>query len=84
MKKEMMKEGRNEVMYVCCGYCCLVAKSCPTPLQPHELQPSSLLCPWDFPGENTRVGCHFLLQGIFLTQGSNPVSPILAGRFFTT
>ena len=30
-----------------------------------------LLCPWDFPGKNTGVGCHFLLQGIFLTQGSN-------------
>ena len=31
-----------------------------------------LLCPWDFPGKNTRVGCGFLLQGIFLTQRSNP------------
>ena len=30
-----------------------------------------LLCPWNFPGKNTEVGCHFLLQGIFLTQGSN-------------
>ena len=29
------------------------------------------LCPWNFPGKNTGVGCHFLLQGIFLTQGSN-------------
>ena len=28
--------------------------------------------PWHFPGKNTRVGCHFLLQAIFLTQGSNP------------
>ena len=27
---------------------------------------------WDFPGKNTRVGFHFLLQGIFLTKGSNP------------
>ena len=27
---------------------------------------------WDFPVKNTGVGCHFLLQGIFLTQGSNP------------
>ena len=27
---------------------------------------------WDFPGKNTGVGCHALLQGIFLTQGSNP------------
>ena len=26
----------------------------------------------DFPGKNTRVGCHFLLQVVFLTQGSNP------------
>ena len=31
-----------------------------------------LLCPWDFPGKNTAVSCHFLLQGIFLTQGLNP------------
>ena len=30
-----------------------------------------LLCPWDPPGKNTRVHCHTLLQGIFLTQGSN-------------
>ena len=30
-----------------------------------------LLCPWDFPGRNTGVGCHFLLQGIFLMQQSN-------------
>ena len=29
------------------------------------------LCPWNFPGNNTRVGSHFLLQGIFPTQGSN-------------
>ena len=31
-----------------------------------------LLCPWDSPGKNTGVGCHFLLQGIFPTQESNP------------
>ena len=30
-----------------------------------------LLCPWNFPGKNTGVSCYFLLQGIFLTQGSN-------------
>ena len=30
-----------------------------------------LLCPWNSPGENTGVGCHFLLQGIFPTQGLN-------------
>ena len=32
------------------------------PQQPHGLQPSRLLCPWDFPGKSTGVGCHFLLQ----------------------
>ena len=39
-------------------------------LGPHELKPTRLFCPWNFP-ENTGVGCHFLLQGIFLTQGLN-------------
>ena len=34
-------------------------------------QSTSLFCPWDSPGKNTGVGCHFLLQGIFLTQGLN-------------
>ena len=34
-----------------------------------------LLCPWNFPGKSTGVGCHFLLQEIFLTQGSNLVLP---------
>ena len=31
-----------------------------------------LHCPWDFPGKNTGSGWHFLLQGIFPTQGPNP------------
>ena len=40
-------------------------------LRHYGLQPTRLLCPWDSPGKNTGVGCHALLQGIFLTQGSN-------------
>ena len=40
-------------------------------LWPHGLQPTRLLRPWDSPGKNTGVGCHFLLQGIFSTQGLN-------------
>ena len=31
-------------------------------LGPHGPQPARLLCPWNFPGKNTGVGCHFLLQ----------------------
>ena len=38
-------------------------------LRSHGLQSTRLLCPWDFPGKSTGVGYHFLLQGIFLTQG---------------
>ena len=33
-------------------------------LRAHGLQPTKLLCPWDFLGKNTGVGCHFLLQGM--------------------
>ena len=36
------------------------------------LRSARLLCPWDSPGKDTGVGCHFLLLGIFQTQGSNP------------
>ena len=32
--------------------------------------PTRFLCPWDFTGKNTRVGCHFSPQGMLLTQGS--------------
>ena len=42
----------------------------PNSLWPHGIKTARLLCPWDFPGRNTGVGCHFLLQGTFLTQGS--------------
>ena len=40
-------------------------------LSPTGLSPARPLCPWDSPGKNTGVDCHFLLQGIFLTQGWN-------------
>ena len=41
---------------------------CPTLCNPMDCR---LICPWDSPGKNTGVGCHALLQGIFLTWGSN-------------
>ena len=47
----------------------LVAKSCLTLATPWTAR---LLCPWDSPGKNTEVDCHFLLQGIFPTQELNP------------
>ena len=48
-------------------FCYLLAKSCLT-LRSIALQ---ALCPQDFPGKNTGVSCLYLLQGIFLEQGSN-------------
>ena len=40
-----------------------------------DYSPTRLLCPWDSPGKSTGVGCHFLLQGVFPTQWSNPGLP---------
>ena len=48
----------------------LVAQLCPTLCDPVGCSPPES-SPWDSPGKNTGVGCHFLLQGIFLTQGLN-------------
>ena len=46
-------------------------------LQPHELQPTRLLCPWDFPGKNTGVGYHFLLQAKVLKTIQSPLIEIV-------
>ena len=40
-------------------------------VSPWTVYPTRLLCLWDFSGRNTGVGCHFLLPGIFPTQGLN-------------
>ena len=42
--------------------CVHVYSVVPDSLWPHGLQSTRILCPWDFPGKNTGVGCHFLLQ----------------------
>ena len=49
----------------CMCACSVVSDS----LLPHGLQPTRLICPWNFTGKITGVGCHFLLLRIFLTQG---------------
>ena len=50
---------------------CSVASVMSDSLQACGLQPAKLFCSWDSPGKNTGLACHALLQGIFLTQGSN-------------
>ena len=66
-----------KILYYCTLYSCcyLVAQSSLT-LRRHGPYPTRLLCPWDSPGKNIEVGCHFLLQEIFPTQaGIESMSP---------
>ena len=69
-------------MFLTSAYLCSVLS--------HSLWPqwrARLLCPWDFPGKNTGMGCHFLLQGNLPDPGIEPASLVslaLVGEFFTT
>ena len=56
----------------CVCVCVCVCVQLLSDVRLHGLQPAKLLCPWDSPGKNTGLGSHFLLQGIFPTQGSSP------------
>ena len=58
----------------------IVTQLCPTLCV--GLQPTRLLCPWDFPDYSTGVDCHFLLQRIFLTQGWYPGLPHCRQRLY--
>ena len=62
----------NLVIYICVCVCVLSLSVLSDSLRPYELHPAKLLCPWNFSGQNTRVGHHFLLQGIILIRGLNP------------
>ena len=60
-------------------------QSCPTLCDPHRLQPTRLRHPWDSPGKNTGVGCHFLLQCMKVKSGSEvpQLSPTLLATPWT-
>ena len=47
---------------LCCCCCCKVTSVVSNSVRPHRWQPTRLPHPWDSPGKNTGVGCHFLLQ----------------------
>ena len=51
-------------------------------LWPHGSWHTRLLCPWNSPEKNIGVGCHSLLQWIFLSQGSNPGLPHCRQSFY--
>ena len=66
-----------------CMYCCWVASVVSDSAQPQRRQPPRLPRPWDSPGKNAGVGCHFLLQYMYvhtrsnkqLFDDNNPVTP---------
>ena len=56
---------KNQYVYIISDYhccCCCVASVLSDSVRPHREQPTRLPHPWDPPGKNTGVGCHFLLQ----------------------
>ena len=70
-----------------CVHACEVNSVMSDSLRSHGLQPTRLLCPWNSPGKNPRVGCHALLQGDLPNPGIQPASltsPALAEGFFIT
>ena len=69
---EVQSKGMFQLTFLCSYdiYVCVCVCVCVYSFDPME--PARLLCPWNFPGKNTGVSSHVLLQGIFPTQGSNP------------
>ena len=53
---------KTSLTHCCCFCCCWVVSVVSDSVRPHRWQPTRLPCPWDSPGKNTGVGCHFLLQ----------------------
>ena len=63
IKQSKQQQQTNEKQFgISCCHVCQVASVVSNSVQPHGLQPTRLPCPWDSPGKNTGVGCHFLLQ----------------------
>ena len=62
-------------MCCCCCRCCYVTSVVSNSVQPHRRQPTGLPCPWDSPGKNTGVGCHFLLQCMKVKSESEVAQP---------
>ena len=71
--------SRVTQVLVCCCCCCYVASVVSVSVRPQGRQPTRLPHPWDSPGKNTGMGCHFLLQGMKVKNESEvaQLCPIL-------
>ena len=67
---------------ILCAFCaCYIPQLCPTRCDPIGHSPWGSSAHGDFPGKNTRVSCHALIQGVFPTQWLNPrLLSLLLGR----
>ena len=61
MQELQNRQSRVQIL-TCCCCCCQVASVVSDSVRPHRRQPTRLPRPWDSPGKNPGVGCHFLLQ----------------------
>ena len=61
-KEDFWLPPQDSCPLVCYCYCCRVASVVSDSVRSHRRQPTRLPHPWDSPGKNTGVGCHFLLQ----------------------
>ena len=59
----------------CCCCCCCVTSVVSNSVRPHRRQPTRLHRPWDSPGKNIGVGCHFLLQCMKVKSKSEVAQP---------
>ena len=69
MKHTLICSSQDAVPHLCQHF--YHQTLCVRSVTSYSLQPARLLCPWNFPGKYTGVGCHVLCLGIFPTQGPN-------------
>ena len=67
-----MANNKNNTIVILVGVCVCVHSVMSDSFSTPKTVAHQAPCPWNFPGKNTGVGCHFLLRGIFPTQGLNP------------
>ena len=72
-KPRELKKKKNIYIYIyiCVCVCVLSHSPMSNSFQPYRPHPARLLYPWDIPGKDTGLGCHFFLQGMFQTQKLN-------------
>ena len=77
----LVPAGKPKESHKCVCVSCSVMRNS---FQSHDLQPTRLLCPWNFSGNNTGVGSHSLFKGSFQPRNCTHVSCIscIAGKFF--